>query len=155
MKGKRNIRREVRYRIRDFNCEFPDSSACLDFIKERRWPRGIADCAKCEEARKHHRVGKRTAYACQTCGTHIYPLARTIFEKSSTSLRIWFYAAYLIASTRCRISAKQIQRETGVTYKTAWRMFRQIRSLLPEDGLRHNGKWQFSAILERVSRQVG
>lgn len=60
-------------------------------------------------------------------------MAGTIFEKSSTSLHLWYYAMYLMASTRCGISAKQIQRETGVTYKTAWRMFKQIRSLLSED----------------------
>ncbi|MGA9558573.1 MAG: IS1595 family transposase, partial [Terriglobales bacterium] len=60
-------------------------------------------------------------------------MAGTIFEKSSTPLRLWFYAMYLMGSTRCGISAKQIQRETGVTYKTAWRMFRQIRTLLSED----------------------
>ena len=61
-------------------------------------------------------------------------MAGTIFEKSSTSLRLWFYAMYLMASTRCGVSAKQIQRETGVTYKTAWRMFKQIRSMLGNDG---------------------
>jgi transposase-like protein len=63
----------------------------------------------------------------------ISPMAGTIFEHSSTSLRLWYYAMYLMASTRCGISAKQIQREIGVTYKTAWRMFRQIRTLLSED----------------------
>jgi len=57
----------------------------------------------------------------------------TIFEHSPTPLKLWFYAIYLMSSTRCGISAKQIQRETGVTYKTAWRMFRQIRTLLQED----------------------
>src|SRR5437764_3635156 len=56
----------------------------------------------------------------------------TIFENSATSLRLWFYAMYLMASTRCGISAKQIERETGVTYKTAWRMFNKIRSMLQE-----------------------
>jgi transposase-like protein len=66
-------------------------------------------------------------------------MAGTIFEKSSTSLRLWFYAMYLMASTRCGISAKQIQRETGVTYKTAWRMFRQIRSLLSEGDMQLEG----------------
>ena len=71
-------------------------------------------------------------YACDVCLTQISPMAGTIFEHSSTSLRLWYYAMYLMASTRCGISAKQIQRETGVTYKTAWRMFRQIRSLLSE-----------------------
>jgi hypothetical protein len=46
---------------------------------------------------------------------------------------------YLMASTRCGISAKQIQRETGVTYKTAWRMFKQIRSLLSEPDMQLEG----------------
>ena len=66
-------------------------------------------------------------------------MAGTIFEKSSTPLKTWFYAMYLMGSTRCGISAKQIQRETGVTYKTAWRMFRQVRSLLSEPDLRLEG----------------
>ena len=57
----------------------------------------------------------------------------TIFEGSSTSLRLWFRAMYLMASTRCGISAKQLEREIGVTYPTAWRMFKQIRSLLDQD----------------------
>jgi len=47
---------------------------------------------------------------------------------------------YLMASTRCGISAKQIQRETGVTYKTAWRMFRQIRTLLSESDMQLEGE---------------
>lgn len=57
-------------------------------------------------------------------------MAGTIFEHSSTALRLWFYAMYLMGSTRCGISAKQIQWETGVTYKTAWPIFRQIRTLM-------------------------
>ena len=68
-----------------------------------------------------------------TAVSMISPMAGTIFEKSSTSLRTWFYAMYLMSATRCGISAKQIQRETGVTYKTAWRMFKQIRTLMSED----------------------
>src|SRR5258707_5576913 len=57
----------------------------------------------------------------------------TIFQVSATSLKLWFYAMYLMASTRCGISAKQLERELGVTYKTAWRMFKQIRSMLAEN----------------------
>jgi transposase len=124
---------EQRYTINDFNAEFPDDNACLEYVKEQRWPNGITHCAKCGKDRKHHRVTGRTAYACDYCGNHIYPLAGSIFEKSTTSLRSWFYAMYLMGSTRCGISAKQIQREIGVTYKTAWRMFRQIRTLMSED----------------------
>lgn len=57
----------------------------------------------------------------------------------STPLKLFFYAAYLIGSARRGISAKQIQRETGVTYKTAWRMFHRIRSLLPDGDLHLEG----------------
>jgi transposase len=139
MKPTQSIPKELRYTVADFNREFPNDDACLEHIKEQRWPGGVTECAKCGVERKHYRVTGRTAYACDHCGNHIYPLAGTVFEKTTTSLKTWFYAMYLMGSTRCGISAKQIQRETGVTYKTAWRMFRQIRSLLSEDGLQLEG----------------
>lgn len=125
-----------RYTIADFNCEFPNDDACLDHIFYARWPSGITTCEskKCGNVeRRHHRVSGRKSYACDYCGNHIYPMAGSIFEKSTTPLKLWFYAMYLMGSTRCGISAKQIQRETGVTYKTAWRMFKQIRTLMSED----------------------
>jgi len=124
---------ELRYTFQQFDKDFPTDDACLEQIKEQRFPGGVTVCYKCEKPRKHYRVKGRTAYACETCGNHIYPLAGTIFEKSSTKLRIWFHATYLMGSTRCGISAKQIQRETGVTYKCAWRIFTQIRKLMSDD----------------------
>jgi transposase len=138
-KVKQHIPKEVRYSMKDFNNEFPNDAACLEYVKEQRFPNGVALCPKCKVERKHYRVGNRTAYACDHCGHHIYPLANTIFEKSSTPLRLWFYAMYLMGSTRCGISAKQVQRETGVTYKTAWRMFKQVRSLLSDGDLQLEG----------------
>jgi transposase len=135
-KVKQSIPAELRYSMRDFMNEFPTDAACLEYMKEQRFPGGMTQCTKCGVERKHHRVGTRTAYACDYCGNHIYPLAGTIFHKSPTPLRLWFYAMYLMGSTRCGISAKQIQRETGVTYKTAWRMFKQIRSLLADGDLK-------------------
>jgi transposase len=139
MNRRQTIPAELRYTRSQFDREFPTDDACLEQIKEQRFPGGVAVCQKCEGPRKHYRVAGRTAYACATCGNHIYPLAGTIFEKSTTSLRVWFQAMYLMGSTRCGISAKQIQRETGVTYKTAWRMFRQIRSLLSEPDMQLEG----------------
>ena len=119
------------YTIFDFQAEFPDDAACLKFLRDLRWPDGIF-CDPCQRVTKHHRILKRMSYSCDWCGHHVYPMAGTIYEKSRTPLRLWFYAVFMMASTRCGISAKQIQRETGVTYKTAWRMFRQIRTLLNE-----------------------
>jgi transposase len=133
MKPKQHIPKQLRYTIQHFNAQFPDNDACLDWIKAERWPSGLIHCEKCDKDRKHHRVTGRPAYACDYCGSMVSPMAGTIFEKSSTSLRTWFYAMYLMSATRCGISAKQIQRETGVTYKTAWRMFKQIRTLMSED----------------------
>lgn len=121
-----------KYTTKDFDIEFPNDGACLEWIKNLRWPNGI-HCVKCQKITKHHRIKNRTSYTCDYCGNQVYPTAGTIFHKSATPLRVWFQAIYRMASTRCGISAKQIQRETGVTYKTAWRMFKQIRTLFDED----------------------
>ncbi len=121
-----------KYTTQDFEKEFPNDDACLEWIKNYLWPDGI-ECLECEKVTKHHHVTGRQCYACDYCGHQVHPLADTIFRKSATPLRVWFQVMYRMASTRCGISAKQIQRETGVTYKTAWRMFKQIRTLLDED----------------------
>ena len=139
MDRRQTIPKHLRLTINDFNRRFPDDAACLEAIKEMRFPEGITHCQTCKEDRKHYRITGRPVYGCAFCGTQISPMAGTIFEHSSTSLRLWFYAMYLMSSTRCGISAKQIQRETGVTYKTAWRMFRQIRSLLSEPDMQLEG----------------
>ncbi|HLL75893.1 MAG TPA: IS1595 family transposase [Pyrinomonadaceae bacterium] len=121
-----------KYTIKDFQAEFPNDDACLEWLKNYLYPNGI-HCQTCDRVTKHHKVASRKSYSCDYCGHHVHPTADTIYHKSSTPLTIWFYAIYLMASTRCGISAKQIQRETGVTYKTAWRMFNQIRKMLAED----------------------
>jgi transposase len=116
----------------EFLRQFPSNDACLDYLKLRFYPDGTT-CPKCGKASKFHRIKGRSAYSCQYCAHHVYPTAGTIFHKSSTSLQLWFWAIYLIASSKCGISAKQLGREIGVTYKTAHRMMKQIRTLLDED----------------------
>jgi len=119
----------------EFWREFPDDAACLDRLwRERYAPDGHhAHCPVCEKERKFHRTKSRASYTCDSCGKHLHPMKGTIFEKSTTSLQLWFYAMFLMASTRCGISAKQLERELGVTYKTAWRMFNKIRNELMSD----------------------
>jgi transposase len=122
----------AKFTFKDFQKKFPDDATCLDWLCNRLYPNGI-HCKKCDKFTKHHRVASRPSYSCDYCGHHVHPTADTIFHKSPTSLTTWFYAIYLMSSTRCGISAKQIERETGVTYKTAWRMFNKIREMLAED----------------------
>ncbi|HXM09946.1 MAG TPA: IS1595 family transposase, partial [Terriglobales bacterium] len=121
-----------RYPLKAFQKQFPDDAACLEWLKNRLYPDGIF-CKNCEQITKHYRIASRPSYCCEHCGNHVHPTADTIFHKSPTPLTTWFYAMYLMSATRCGISAKQIERETGVTYKTAWRMFKQIRSMLDDE----------------------
>jgi transposase len=126
---------ESQYTLMEFMKEFPDDAACLLWLwRNRHSENGThAECPKCEEVREFKRYGtsqQRQSWTCTGCGNHLHPTAGTIFHKSSTSLHLWFYAMYLMTSTRCGISAKQLERELGVTYKTAWRMANLIRTQL-------------------------
>jgi transposase len=120
------------YSLMEFEREFPDDAACLKWLVRKLYPDGIY-CPTCEKVTKHHREANRPSYKCQFCGHHEHPMRETIFQDSATSLRLWFYAIHLMSATKCGISAKQLEREIGVTYKCAWRMFKQIRTLLEED----------------------
>jgi transposase len=116
----------------EFLRRFPDNDACLEYLKERHFSAGTP-CPKCERPSRFHRISGRSAYSCQFCGHHVYPTAGTIFHRSTTSLQLWFWAIYLVSHSKCGISAKQLGRETGTTYKTAHRMLKQIRTLLADD----------------------
>jgi len=120
----------MKFTIMQFNDRFPTSDACLEEIKLLRFSDYV--CPKCGREDKLSKVSGRPVYACN-CGNQVHPLAGTIFHKSSTDLRTWFYAMYLMTQTRAGISAMQLMRETGVTYKTAWRIFKQIRSLMEDN----------------------
>jgi len=132
--------------LMEFMREFPDDETCLRHVwRERFAPDGEhAFCQRCERERVFKRYAtaqKRPCWFCQACGFRIHPLKGTIFERSSTSLQLWFYAMYLITSTRCGISAKHLERELGVHYKTAWRMFNLIRNqLMVQDGEQLGGE---------------
>lgn len=131
---------ESQYSLVEFMQKYPDDAACLETLWRKRYsPDGKhAHCPKCEAKRvfrRYETCQQRQAWNCIACGHYLYPTAGTIFHKSSTSLHLWFYAMYLMASTRCGISAKQLEREIGVTYKTAWRMAYLIRKeLMQQDG---------------------
>jgi transposase len=135
MAGSPRKNKPERYTIRGFHEEFPTDDACLEWLWRSLHAAdgSTADCPKCGKPRRFHRVKSRQSYSCDTCGHHVHPTADTIFHKSTTPLRLWFHAIFLLSQTRCGISAKQLEREIGVTYKTAWRMFNMIRRLLAED----------------------
>jgi len=123
-----------KYTLREFKKDFPNTETCLEWLKDRLYPDGIF-CKVCDKVTSHYLIESRKSYSCQECGHHVHPTANTIFHKSRTPLNVWFYVIYRLASTKGGISAKQIERETGVTYKTAWRMCDLIRTQL------NNNEW--------------
>jgi transposase len=134
---KRAASSESAYSLVEFLADFPDDETCLRWLWNTRYNLGddTAHCTRCCEIRQFRRyVAKqqRQDWTCTACGLHVHPTAGTIYHKSSTPLNLWFYAVYLMTSTRCGISAKQLERELNVTYKTAWRMFNLIRNQLME-----------------------
>ncbi len=123
---------ESRYTLTEFMQQYPDDASCLDAIWRMRYSLDgeHAECPKCEMTRTFKRYAtkqQRQSWTCSVCGHHLHPTAGTIYHKSSTSLHLWFYAMYLMTSTRCGISAKQLERELGVNYRTALRIARIVR----------------------------
>src|SRR5574341_814221 len=129
---KRSASSDGVYTVADLEQEFPNDAACLDYLWRQNysWDGSHAECPKCGQVRKFHRVTSRPSYSCDKCGQHLHPTAGTIFHKSSTGLDLWFKAIFHMSATRCGMSAKQLERELGVTYKTAWRMANLIRNQL-------------------------
>lgn len=121
----------AKYTFQQFQQEYPNDAACLAKLMEINHGGTEITCPGCGTLRaKFHPMAKRRAYACQECGHHIYPAAGTIFHKSSTPLTKWFFAMYLMTSTRHGVAAKELERQLGVTYKTAWRMAHELRKLM-------------------------
>jgi transposase-like protein len=124
----------------EFMRHFPDDESCLQWLWRARCSEDgeHAYCRKCKQDRSFKRyktAQRRQSWTCTSCGLHVTPTSGTIFQGSSTSLHLWFYASYLMTSTRCGVSAKHLERELGCNYKTAWRMFNKIRNeVMVDDG---------------------
>jgi len=129
----------AKYTFKQFQEEYPNDAACLARIMEIQYGGDETHCQVCDKRMKFHPMGQRRAYACQGCGHHIYPCAGTIFHKSRTKLTLWFFAMYLLTSTRHGVAAKEIERQTGVTYKCAWRICHELRKLMASADANNGG----------------
>jgi transposase len=89
-----------------------------------------SECDGCDRDAKFYRVKARRSYACEHCGFQVYPTAGTPFERTRTPLRDWFFVMFQFCTSRNGVAAKEVERQLGVTYKTAWRMCHQIREYM-------------------------
>lgn len=139
----------MRYTVTQFREQFNTEDACLEFVFQERYG-AMEACPHCGVIEpKYYRVRGRKCYECKDCGYQLHPLANTIFHKSVTPLTLWFYVIYLFSVSKNGVSAKEIERHLGVTYKTAWRMAKQVRSMMSEEG----GK--LSGIIEADETYIG
>jgi transposase len=127
---------QSKFTIKDFKQRYPSDDACLEELMQLRFSnRSTCLNSTCQKVTKFHRVASKRVYECQWCGHQISPTAGTIFHKSATPLSDWFYIMYLMTATRSGVSAKEVQRQLGVTYKTAWRMCNKIRQAMNEKSI--------------------
>lgn len=102
---------------------FPNDETCLEYLFQTRF-------SHLPDYKKYHRIKGRRCYVHSHTGHQIYPCAGTIFHKSTTPLRKWFYAIYLVSQAKNGVSAEELRRHLGVTYKCAWRIAQQIKRLM-------------------------
>lgn len=119
--------KEHKYGLRDFKRDFPTDEACLALIFDTLHSR------KCSCGGTYHLRNGRRQFQCSKCRYHIAPTAGTIFHKSDTPLTLWFSAIRVFSNAKSGISAKQMERELNVTYKTAWRILNRIRKAVEQD----------------------
>jgi len=122
--------KQEKYTIKNFQRDFPDDDACLEYIFRQKYGNDPA-CPKCSK-KGFHRVKERKCYACAWCAYQLHPTAGTIFHKSSTKLTLWFFAIFLASQSKNGVSAKELERHLGVTYKCAWRIAKKIRDLMKQ-----------------------
>ena len=145
-----NMKVKASLTIREFFKLFSSDEACLEHLFEARFGQGHK-CAKCERPANWYRIKAERAYSCQWCGNHLHPTVGTPFEDSRTPLQLWFYAIYLFTTSRHGVPAKELERQLGVTYKTAWRMADQIRKHIQNV----DGEWPLEGVVEVDETYIG
>lgn len=116
-----------KYGIRELRAEFPTEEICLEYLFTTLHSR------ECSCGGTYARLGGRKQFQCSKCRFQIAPMAGTIFEKSSTPLSLWFHAIFIFSNAKSGISAKEMERQLNVTYKTAWRILSLIRKSLGQE----------------------
>src|SRR5919109_78699 len=115
---------------------FADPEAAAEYLESIRWPNGVV-CPHCGEAKREpyrlkSKATKRRLWKCRACRKQFTVMVGTIFESSHIPLNKWLAAFYLLCSSKKGMSAHQLHRMLGVTYKSAWFMAHRIRMAMAE-----------------------
>ncbi len=111
----------------EFQKEFPDEARCAAFLQARRWPDGFV-CPACGgKGRAVALKSRPRLFECLDCGRQTSLTAGTAMHRSKLPLTTWFWAAHVMATHSNGMSARQLEDQLGVTYKTAWLLTQKLR----------------------------
>lgn len=110
--------------------QFGSEDKCREYLEQLRWP-GAISCLKCKSEKIYPILG-RNQYVCDSCTYQFSVTVDTIFHDTHLPLWKWFLAAYLLCESRKGMSANQIKRTLGISYKTAWYLCHRIRAAMKE-----------------------
>jgi transposase-like protein len=130
--------------------KFPTDEEVISYYLTIRYPDGVS-CNRCGSKKVYQERKRRKVFSCNNCKTTFSPFKGTIFEHSSTELSKWMFAIHMFLNAKKGISAMHLQREIGVTYKTAWRMLKLIRLAMGNT----EQKEFFNAIVEIDETYIG
>ena len=119
-----------------FQLIFSTENKCRKYLFKKRWPKGFI-CPRCEYTRYSYH-GTKLLYQCSRCRYQVSLTAGTIFHKTRTPLRKWFWMIYLISQSKTGISILTLQRLLEIsTYRTAWMMSHKIRKAMADRDSRY------------------
>src|ERR671913_1132159 len=117
-----------------FERRFPDEAACAEWLLERRWEHGFA-CPGCGHG-DHWRLGRKIlTLQCKACRRETSVTAGTVMHRSHLPLKVWFTAAWLVATHKNGMSARQLWLQLGLgSYKSAWLLLQKLRAAMVDPG---------------------
>jgi hypothetical protein len=119
----------------DFQRMFPDEAACLRYLERMRWPNGFV-CGECGVTGEPFRIATfPRKLKCRACHHLTTVTADTVMHRSQTSIHVWFWAVYLVATQTPGISALQLQKSLGISrYETAFQLLHKLRVVMVRPG---------------------
>lgn len=111
--------------LKEFTEHFLEEKACFEYLAQSRWPDGFV-CPKCESKKFWIRC-RGYVFICKECNHETSSMGGTIMHGSHVPINKWFWAAYLVATHTPGMSATQLQRQMGGSYKTAWFLLHRLR----------------------------
>lgn len=116
--------------------QFQNADSAREYLESLRWANGVI-CPHCGSISAHYKLQgaahRPGVYKCRDCGDQFTVTVGTVFERSKVALHVWLQAVHLMAASKKGVSAKQLERMLGVTYKTAWFMAHRIREAMKDE----------------------